>query len=222
MLDALSVVAFPTGDSVQFGDQAFRINITTILRNLGPIVAAKTGWSQPTLPGASNARRGGRPEMTRLPYSGFYTIRGGAPGADATMMSLRCGPSYNAHSHKDTASFELMSRQRMLLSDSGCYTYTGIKETVPKDERRRYYQGTLSHNTLTLDRRDAHITSLKSGPYVTALSPRPSPPRCHPHRHSNCHMPHVSSQAPHHPPSMRARVGVVLDLHFRKMCCPYM
>ena len=60
--------------------------------------------------------------QVRLPYSGFYTIRGGPPGADATMISLRCGPSYNAHSHKDAASFELASRQRMLLSDSGCYT----------------------------------------------------------------------------------------------------
>ena len=68
MLDALAVVAFPTGVSVQFGDQAFRINITTILRNLGPIVAAKTGWPPPALPGALDSSRGARPDTARLPY----------------------------------------------------------------------------------------------------------------------------------------------------------
>ena len=94
----------------------------------------------------------------------MYSIRSNW-SSSATMLLLRCGPSYNAHSHKDAGSFTLFADGREFLPDSGCYTYTGIKEMHPKDSDRAYFQSTAAHNTLTLNNENAHIPSLENGPF---------------------------------------------------------
>ena len=81
------------------------------------------------------------------------------------MLLLRCGPSYNAHSHKDAGAFTLFADGREFLPDSGCFTYTGIKEQHPKDPDRAYFESTAAHNTMTLNSANAHTPSLENGPY---------------------------------------------------------
>lgn len=104
------------------------------------------------------------PQSERLAWSGFFSIRN-AWTPNASMLMLRCGPSPNAHSHKDAATFELFAGGRLLLSDSGCYTYTDIKKVFPDDLDRAYFSSTAAHNTLTLDNADAHHGSLLHGPF---------------------------------------------------------
>lgn len=108
MLEALAALAFPTGLSVQFGDQASRLNTTTVIKNFERLVAAKTDGSPVAVAGGARVDPS-VPEAVRLPYSGFYSIRGGSLGTNGTTLVLRCGSSYNAHSHKDAGTFELAS-----------------------------------------------------------------------------------------------------------------
>lgn len=174
MIDAIHVVAFPDGGGPQFGDHAVRSGLAAAMKkwdqywnSTGKLAAGAGSGEASHVTSVLNDTATPRAFGQRLPYSGWYKIAGQTgPGAPAVL--LRCGPSYNAHSHKDAGSFELSAGGRLLLQDSGCYTYTGIKEQIPSDPDRKYFQSTAAHNTLTLDMKDAHIPSLINGPY-TAL-----------------------------------------------------
>ena len=170
MIDAIHVVAFPDGGGPQFGDHAVRSSLAAAMKkwdqfwtSTGKLAAAGVG-AESHITGAPNATAAPLSFGQRLPYSGWYKIAG-RTGPEAPAFLLRCGPSYNAHSHKDAGSFELSAGGRLLLQDSGCYTYTGIKEQFPADPDRKYFQSTAAHNTLTLDMKDAHVPSLINGPY---------------------------------------------------------
>lgn len=113
-----------------------------------------------------SAGSGAFPTAFAFKWSGFYSMRSDW-GPDGTVLVLRCGPGFNAHSHKDAGTFELFAGGRRLMPDSGCFTYTGIKELYPQDPSRRYFQGTAAHNTLTLGNRDAHSPTLEQSPYLS-------------------------------------------------------
>lgn len=96
-----------------------------------------------------------------LPWAGLYSMRT-SWDRDATMLVLRCGPSYNGHSHKDAGTFELFSGDAVLLPDSGCYTYSGVREQHPANVDRQFFSSTKAHNVMTLNDMDAHTPSLHS------------------------------------------------------------
>lgn len=93
-----------------------------------------------------------------FPAGGFYVMRDGWT-SDANYLLLDCGQHgvYNCgHAHADALSFELAARGRMLLVDSGTYTYTGSREL------RDHFRSSAAHNTLTIDRESS---SVPGGPF---------------------------------------------------------
>jgi heparan-sulfate lyase len=145
MVQAIEVMSFPNGRAPHFGDQGAMLNTDNAIK----------GWyrhfnlqRRQKMSSAENA--------VALRHSGMFNIRSNWT-ANASMLLMRCGPSYNAHSHKDSGTFSLFADGRILLPDSGCFTYTGIKEVVPVDSDRQYFQGTAAHNTLTLNGADVRF-----------------------------------------------------------------
>ena len=151
MAQSLEVISYPNGDTPRFGDQVTRTNVNDAIRNW--YAHFKLHRHAPH-----------DPSSIALRPSGLFSLRSNWT-ANATMLQLRCGPSYNAHSHRDTASFTLFGNGVELMPDSGCFTYNGIKDLHPVDKSRRNFIGTAAHSTLTLEKKDAHLPSLISGPY---------------------------------------------------------
>jgi heparan-sulfate lyase len=152
MIQAIEAVSYPDGTVARFGDQAKVTNVDNSINS----------WYRHF----GLERRSDKTHVgsTALRWSGLYTMRSNWTRS-ATMAIVRCGPSYNAHSHKDAGTFTVFAGGRVLLPDSGCYTYNGIKDAVPTDNDRIYFQGSVAHNVLTLEDEDAHIVSLNNGPY---------------------------------------------------------
>lgn len=148
MAVATQFLTLPNLDSVRFGDQGSRMNNTSAHRQ-------HTALDNQKVDNMSG----------RLPFSGFYKLRGTSASPLQSTLILRCGPSMNAHSHKDTASFEYAVGDDIIISDAGAYTYRTIQDIFPRDTKRAYFQSTIAHNTLTLNKMDAHIPSLVHGPY---------------------------------------------------------
>lgn len=153
LVSAIELVSFPDGRAPHFGDLG-----STIFTN-NAIKSWFRHFGMERRPHHAQA-------SIALRWSGMYNIRTNWT-ENASMLLMRCGPSYNAHSHKDAGTFSLFAGGRILLPDSGCFTYTGIKDPIPTDQDRKYFQGTAAHNALTLNDRDAHLPSLESGPYRT-------------------------------------------------------
>eukprot|EP00041_Stephanoeca_diplocostata_P016602 m.327804 g.327804 ORF g.327804 m.327804 type:complete len:1044 (-) comp20422_c0_seq1:344-3475(-) len=142
MMQALTMLLLPSKESIQFGDQGERSALS---------------FSLPDQKTSATAQR--------LKYSGYYSIRSNL-SAQASALILRCGPSVNAHMHKDAGSFEFAVGSNLILSDSGAYTYRGIHDAFPSDQDRAYFDSTAAHNTLTLNQSNAHTPSLLRGPYA--------------------------------------------------------
>lgn len=153
LVESIELISFPDGRAPHFGDLGAALStnhaIESWFRHFG--MERRPHNSQSSI---------------ALRWSGMFNIRSNWT-ENASMLLLRCGPSYNAHSHKDAGTFSLFAGGRILLPDSGCFTYTGIKDTIPTDPDRKYFQGSLAHNTLTLNNTDAHLPSLENGPYRT-------------------------------------------------------
>jgi hypothetical protein len=93
-----------------------------------------------------------------FPDGGYYVMRDGWT-RDANYLLLDCGAHgvFNCgHAHADALSFELAARGRMLLVDSGTYTYTGSQEL------RDYFRSSAAHNTLTIE---GESSSVPGGPF---------------------------------------------------------
>lgn len=93
-----------------------------------------------------------------FPDGGYYVMRDGWT-RDANYLLLDCGAHgvFNCgHAHADALSFELAARGRVLLVDSGTYTYTGSQEL------RDYFRSSAAHNTLTIE---GESSSVPAGPF---------------------------------------------------------
>ena len=114
---------------------------------LGETAASTLATIQPAPPSdTSRAFRDG----------GFYVMRDGWERAGTWALAdggphgwLNCG-----HAHADALSLELAAGGRLLLSDSGTFSYTGAE----RDE----FRATSSHNTATVDGASSSVTG---GPF---------------------------------------------------------
>ena len=121
MLTALKAVLLPTGTSVQFGDQAARTNPQHAVSRLSKYIdniasggrTRKEAQSEQVIASAST------PHAIRLAYSGVYSMRGDGQ-ANGTMLVMRCGPGYNAHTHKDAGTFELAAHGEVRTNPFMC------------------------------------------------------------------------------------------------------
>ncbi len=108
---------------------------------------------------ATEGREGSAPDYLSRAYatSGFYVLRNGWE-QNATVMILKAGPKGFWHCQPDNGTFEIWSRGRNFLPDSGCYVYAGDKEV---NDLRNWFRQTCVHNTLTLDGRNLETTDSK-------------------------------------------------------------
>src|SRR6185436_10251070 len=99
-------------------------------------------------------RAGFRPRR-QFAESGYYLLGGGFDTPDEVRLLVDCGAlgylSLAAHGHADALSFTLNIGDREILVDPGTYAY----HTEP--EWRRYFRGTLAHNTVTVDDQDQSV-----------------------------------------------------------------
>lgn len=95
----------------------------------------------------SKGNKGTLPPSTSVgfPNGGYYYMRSGWQ-REAHYLGIHCGP-YGSHGHQDTLGFVLAAFGRPVLIDPGVSTY-GTPES-------RELSATRSHNTVTVDNRDA-------------------------------------------------------------------
>lgn len=84
-----------------------------------------------------------------MPYSGFYVLRSGFERT-AEYLFFKASPRpAGGHMHEDNLSFVLAADSRLLLVDSGNFSYTN---NTPLDRAMNAYSDhTLSHSTVTVD-----------------------------------------------------------------------
>jgi len=106
------------------------------------------------------ARSGFRPRQ-KFDESGYYLLGSGFDTPDEVRLLIDAGAlgylSLAAHGHADALSFTLNVGDREILIDPGTYAY----HTEP--EWRRYFRGTLAHNTVVVDDQDQ---SLQAGNFM--------------------------------------------------------
>lgn len=96
-----------------------------------------------------NALPSTEPSVTSasFPEGGYFVMRDGWNDTD-NFLVVDCGELGSlsgAHGHADALSIELAIHGKMLLIDSGTYTYHDSREL------RDYFRSTSAHNTLTID-----------------------------------------------------------------------
>lgn len=100
---------------------------------------------------ATEGREGSAPtyRSVAMPYSGFYVLRSGfEPTAEYVFFKASPRPA-GGHMHEDNLSFILAAGDRLLLVDSGNFSYTG---NTPLDRAMNAYSDhTLSHSTVCVD-----------------------------------------------------------------------
>jgi hypothetical protein len=100
------------------------------------------------------ARQGFRPRL-QFSESGYYQLGSGFDTPDEVRLLVDAGAlgylSIAAHGHADALSFVLSIGDREVLIDPGTYAY----HTDPA--WRRYFRGTLAHNTVGVDELDQSV-----------------------------------------------------------------
>jgi len=100
------------------------------------------------------ARNGFRPRL-QFSESGYYLMGSAFDTPDEVRLLVDAGPlgylSIAAHGHADALSFVLNIGDREILVDPGTYAY----HTDPA--WRRYFRGTLAHNTIGVDELDQSV-----------------------------------------------------------------
>lgn len=133
--------------------------LLTHAATLGPWITGEVASRLAASPAAVAAVRRSLPR--RFDDGGLYLLGQDLGGAREVMMTLDAGPlgylSIAAHGHADALSLRLSVAGRQVLVDRG----TGSYNTEPA--WRRYFRGTLAHNTVCLDGADQ---SVYGGPFL--------------------------------------------------------
>jgi hypothetical protein len=121
--------------------------------------------SDPVLDWAISGKTKGTPlpTSTRLPYAGFYTMRGGW-GPKDSFLFFRAGPTGLGHHHEDDLSIAMRGFGRSLLFTQGTYTYD-------QSTWRRFALGTSAYSTIIVDGNGQDRGDSK----VPVLHPVPNP-----------------------------------------------
>lgn len=131
---------------------------------------------RPDLAWAGSAGQSGRPPSDRLvsfPVGGYHVQRSGwgdgpRAYADERFALLDCGPlGDGGHGHYDQLSVELAGGGALLAVDPGRFTYA---EDSGSGAWRRWFKGTVAHNTVTVDDLDQtpYQRGRPKGPVSTA------------------------------------------------------
>ncbi len=88
------------------------------------------------------------PASTLFPAGGWAFLRSSFGTTDSytdqSQLIMDVGPFRTGHSHLDALSLHFYAQHRVLLADSGLYTYE-------EGEKHDYFFGTRAHNTVTVD-----------------------------------------------------------------------
>ncbi|HNP35092.1 MAG TPA: alginate lyase family protein [Woeseiaceae bacterium] len=167
MVDFESSITRPDGLLPLFGDSAQEDTYARFsAARAGPVVFSSPRslpeiadvresehWRLATLPIEPAARL---PLKSRaFPDGGYYLMQSGSDRHEAMYLAIDCGPfglaSDPHHGHADALAFELFAAGRPWLVDSGVYS------THAPWDWRRYFRGTRSHNTITVDGLDQTV-----------------------------------------------------------------
>lgn len=98
---------------------------------------------------ATNGKEGTAPsyKSSGYPETGFYTFRSGWQSNDI-IMPIKATERGMWHAQPDFGTFELWAYGKILMPDSGAYTYSGDEEI---ERLRAYFKETARHNAVTLD-----------------------------------------------------------------------
>lgn len=101
---------------------------------------------------ATNGNEGKEPTYKSVGYpeTGFYTFRSGWAAEDI-IMPIKATERGMWHAQPDFGTFELWAYGRILMPDSGAYTYSGDAEI---ERERAYFKETARHNAVTLDNKN--------------------------------------------------------------------
>ena len=101
---------------------------------------------------ATDGKEGDAPsyKSSGYPQTGFYTFRSGW-SSDDIIMPVKATERGMWHAQPDFGTFELWAYGKILMPDSGAYTYSGDEEI---EKERAYFKETARHNALTLDNRN--------------------------------------------------------------------
>jgi hypothetical protein len=98
-----------------------------------------------------------------FPSSGEAVLRSNAhdgPYVDNTQVTMNVGPVRTIHSHIDALALTYYSHGRVLLTDSGLFTYTAGPNYV-------FFHGTSAHNTVVVDGKDQPLGPVTVGKNLT-------------------------------------------------------
>lgn len=100
---------------------------------------------------ATDGKEGHAPsyKSAGYPETGFYTFRSGW-ASDDIIMPFKATERGMWHAQPDFGTFELWAYGKILMPDSGAYTYSGDEEI---ERERAYFKETARHNAVTLDDR---------------------------------------------------------------------
>ncbi|WP_242203544.1 alginate lyase family protein [Aestuariivivens insulae] len=107
---------------------------------------------------ATKGKEGTPPPKTSVAYplSGFYFFRSHWE-PDAVFMSMKNNSKYSWHSQIDNGTFEFYAYGRNFMIDSGAYIYNS--DDPEEQNWRKWFRGSVAHQTLTLNNEDIKIDS---------------------------------------------------------------
>ena len=96
---------------------------------------------------ASNGKQGTPPEfrLQELPTAGYYTMRSDWTDQALFLVVKNSNTTRFGHNQADNMTFELSAFGQRLMSDSGCYNYSG------EPEWRQFFRSPVAHQLVSLD-----------------------------------------------------------------------
>lgn len=159
MLRYASLIVLPNGEVPLLGSSVARnVRKSQDTPRYREMAALDPGFLYVLTAGA----QGTPPSETRVrfPSSGQAVLRSGFGTAEDCLLQthviISTGPYRTTHSHLDALAVHLYSAGRVLLTDSGLFSY----ELGPEYD---YFHGTRAHNTVVVDGKDQHEGTARAG-----------------------------------------------------------
>ncbi|MBR0192620.1 MAG: alginate lyase family protein [Thermoguttaceae bacterium] len=106
---------------------------------------------------ASNGKEGTHPDSRfgELPTAGYYTMRSDWTDQAVFLITKNSNTNRLGHNQPDNMTFEISAFGQRLMSDSGCYNYSG------EPEWRKFFRSPMVHQLVSLDDKGIHSLGKK-------------------------------------------------------------
>lgn len=155
-INAMVVWSHPDGTSPVFGDAW----LTPPDRNRNWIKPYLSVFDRPDwIWFASKGKEGKMPDSLQqeLPAAGYYTMRSDWSETARFIVAKNSNTDRMGHNQADNLTFELSAYGQRLMTDSGCYNYSG------EPEWRKYFRSPSVHQLVSLDQNSIRSRGRKVG-----------------------------------------------------------